>query len=107
MRLTTAAFVCCLAICLGTGCNKSGSANPPPLAVNGEKVDLPSLFSLTTNKQDQALLSHAQESVRYQDYKAAKKDLQQVADSPALTEDQKAKVKQVMDQLGTATAKPQ
>jgi len=88
------------------GCSKSGT--PPPPSANGVTIDTPKLyqaFGSNTDKAIQANLEQVAFGLRYSDYMKCLAALDQLANNPNVTPDQKKVVNQVIEQIKQVMSK--
>ncbi len=88
-------------VCLG-GCSKSGDAGKePPMDVQGVKVDIPQMMAEFVNASPE-LYKQASEvttDVRYNQYREALVQLDEMSKNPKLTPKQKQLLTKVMEQM--------
>ena len=93
------------------GCGQTQKA-PPPMVINGVKVDMPKFNQafITANPEQQRSLGKASMAIRYGQYAEAVAELEKLANNASLTEPQKKVTNEVIEQLkqviNQAPAKP-
>ena len=92
------------------GCKKKQNAGQSfaPLQVEGVSVDLPKLLNVlesSTNTEVQASVRNVQMNFRYRMYEKALMEIDKVANSPDLTEEQKKVAAEVLEQVKQVAAK--
>ena len=112
MKISNALLVVLLAVGVGAaaGCKKSKPAAelPPPMIVEGIKVDLPRLMDsvvVAGNARAQAGLREVVGSFRYGQYEKAMTGLDKVAKGGSLNEEQKKLAEEVVEELRQVIAK--
>jgi hypothetical protein len=99
----------CLAFLLSLGaCSKSSETDKlPPMELEGVKVDTPRLMAEFVNAppEIQRRVNDAVTNVRYKKYLEAMMGLDEALKNPALTDNQKKLITQVIDQLRQVIAK--
>ena len=69
------------------------------MTVNGVSLDLPQLELTITNREAQSYFGEVRNCFRYGDFRRAQQNIDKVASDPNLTDEQKAAVAKVADQI--------